>query len=64
LLAFVLKCGNPKLSLPNQNYGLAFDQILLSHIVKARCVPNRHPDRAVDLAQDHLGPVSAQTRRV
>jgi hypothetical protein len=32
-----------------------FDQILLSHIVKARREPIRHPDRTVDLAQDLPG---------
>jgi hypothetical protein len=43
LLAFALKCGNPKHLLPNQNHDLAFDHILLSHIVKARREPIRHP---------------------
>jgi hypothetical protein len=44
---------NPKHPLPNQSHDLVLDQILLSHIVKARRESEHHPDRTIRLAHSN-----------
>src|SRR5947207_10426835 len=41
--------GNPEHPLPHQSRDLVLDQILLSHIVKARRKSTDHSDRAISL---------------
>src|SRR5215472_1391519 len=52
---------NPKHPLPDQSHDLVLNQILLSHIVKARCEPTHHPNRTIRLAQEQRAPSKAAT---